>query len=283
MTRTLPIRLFRLATVMVVALILSASLSGIAKAADRGKLRAFLEVTGFDKAIEGLQDGAVAGPALAGDAPDAFGSEWVRLAREIFNKQEMVDQALDMMEAILPDELVNHAAAFYASDLGQRLVAAENASITVPDEEKYATASKIMADLVDSDPARIELFRQMNEAIGGIDQSVRSVIEVQVRYLMAAMAAGSSDLDMSEQDLRGMLEAQSDEIRQNVEIYSILGAVYTYRDFSDDEMRAYLEALQQPQMRQVYEVLNGIQFEVMAERYERLAAAIAGLAPQTDL
>ncbi len=254
-----------------------------AQATERAKLRAFLEVTGFDKAIEGLQDGAIAGPGLAGDAPDAFGSEWVRLAREIFDKPEMIEQTLDMMEAVMPEALIDHGAAFYATDLGQRLVAAENASIATPDDEKYALAEELVSDMIQSDPERIELFREMSDAIGGVEQSVRSAIEIQVRYLMAAIAAGSSDIDMSEADLRGLLESQADEIRQNVQIYSILGSAYTYRDFSNEELRLYVEALKHPQMRQVYEVLNAIQFEVMAARYERLAAALAGLAPQTEL
>lgn len=265
------------------ALLLLVAASLAVQGAERDKMRAFLEVTGFDKAIESLQDGAVAGPGLAGDAPDAFGSQWVRLAREIFDKPAMIEQTLDMMEAVMPEALIDHGAAFYASDLGQRLVAAENASIAVPDEEKFAEAEQIVADLLARDPGRIELFREMSDAIGGVEQSVRSAIEIQVRYLMAAMAAGSSDIDMSEADLRGLLESQADEIRRNVELYAILNAAYTYRDFSDDDLRAYVDALEDPQMQQVYEVLNAIQFEIMADRYEKLAAALAGLAPQTDI
>ncbi len=250
---------------------------------ERGKLLAFLQVTGFDKSIEGLQDGAVAGPGLAGDDPDDFGADWVRLAREVFDKPGMIEQALDMMEAVMPDDLVNHGAAFYASDLGQRLVAAENASLATPDDEKYAMAEELLSDMIASDPERLEMYREMTSAIGGIDQSVRSVIEIQVRYLMAAMAAGSSDLDMSEADLRAMLQEQAPEIAQNVAIYGILGSAYTYRNFSNDEIAEYLRALQDPKMKQVYEILNAIQFEIMADRYEKLAAALAGLQRQTEL
>jgi len=36
-------------------------------------------------------------------------------------------------------------------------------------------------------------------------------------------------------------------------------------------------------MRQVYEALNAIQYQVMAERYEVLAGELAGLAPQVEL
>ncbi len=36
-------------------------------------------------------------------------------------------------------------------------------------------------------------------------------------------------------------------------------------------------------MREVYQVLNAVQFELMAERYERLAAALSDLHPQQDI
>ncbi len=280
MARLLVFRSVRL--IMPVLAVLLASALAVS-AADRDRLRAFLAVTGFDKAIESLQDSAVAGPALVGDAPDAFGQEWERLAREIFDREGMIERALDMMEAVMPDDLVAHGAEFYASDLGQRLVAVENAALTVPDEERYGQGQLIVADLLENNPARIDILRDMTEAIGGIDQTVRQVIEVQVRYLMAAMAAGASDLEVDEADLRAMLQEQAPEIARNVEVFSVMGSAYTYRDISDADLAAYLEALRDPRMRQVYEVLNAIQFEVMAERYERLAAALAGLPPQTDL
>ncbi len=63
----------------------------------------------------------------------------------------------------------------------------------------------------------------------------------------------------------------------------MLGTAYAYRDFSDADVRAYREALEDPQMRQVYELLNAIQFEVMAERYEVLAAELAGLTPEQEI
>lgn len=254
-----------------------------ALAADRAKLAAFLEVTGFDVAIESLQVGAMQGPALAGDAPSAFGREWVRLAEEVFDPASMVGRGLDMLEAVMPDDLVDHGAAFYASDLGQRLVAIENEAHMAPDEEKYAEGDRLLGELLKSDPDRIEIYRRLGHSVGGVETAVRSAIEIQVRYLMAAMAAGVSDLGMSEEDLRASLSSQADAIRQNIEIYGLLNSAYTYRDFSDEEMLAYVEALEDERMQQVYEILNAVQFEIMAERYEQLATALAGLKPQVDL
>ena len=127
-----------------------------------------------------------------------------------------------------------------------------------------------------------ELFAMM-EAIGGVESSVRSAIELQVRYFLAAMAAGAIDDEISEEDLRGMFASQAGEMRENVRLYSVLNSAYAYRDVTDQDMTDYVAALEHPKMRQVYEILNAIQFEIMAERYERLAAALADLHPQQDI
>lgn len=265
------------------ALLAAAFYTLAAPAADRATYKHFLEVTGFDIAITSMQQSAMDGPGIAGDAPDAFGIQYTRLAEKVFDPQVMLDRAIGMMQAAMPDDLVDAGIAFYGSDLGQRLVAAENQSHMTDDATRYAAGQKLLAKLTADDPARIDDYSKMMDAIGGVESSVRAVIEIQVRYLMASMAAGDTEIDYSEKELRALMQQQAPKIRKNIAVYSMLGTAYAYRDFSDADVHAYTEALQSPKMRQVYELLNGIQFEVMAERYEVLAGKLAGLSPGQDL
>ncbi len=266
-----------------VVLSLSALWSGIALAADRESYRHFLEVTGFDVAITSMQQDAMAGPGLAGSAPDAFGAQWVALARKVFDPEDMLGRTIDMMQSILPDELLNFGEDFYASELGQRLVAAENEAAQISDDERHSAGEQIMADLAANNPGRLDDYQAMMDAIGGVDASVRAVAEIQVRYLLAADAAGAIDLGLSEQDLRELVKAQEPQMREAMAQFSILGAAYTYRDMSDDDIKAYRAALEDERMQQVYQILNGIQYEVMANRYEVLAAGLKDLTPQQSL
>lgn len=273
-------RLMTGAAVAVAALCFGAA---VAVAADRESAREFLEVTGFDQAIISLQQSAMQGPAIAGSDPDAFGTQWVRLAEEVFEPEAMIEDTLDMMEAIMPQELVDHGTAFYASELGQRLVAVENAAQFEDDAEQLAQGELIVTRLAEENPARINEFRLMGEALGGTEASVRAIIEIQVRYILGAAAAGASDITFSEAELREMLERQRPAMHEAIESGAILASAYVYRDFPDEDVVAYREALEVPEMRQVYEILNGIQFEVMGDRYARLAARLVDLAPQTDI
>jgi len=256
---------------------------GGASAADRAEYREFLEVTGFDVAITSMQQGAMAGPGIAGEAPDAFGTQYTALAERVFDPDLMLSRAIDMMEAVLPEALLEHGAAFYGSGLGQRLVAVENESHVTDDDVRYAEGQEIVDRLGEENPGRLEDYAAMMDAIGGVESSLRAVLEVQLRYLLAAMAAGSVDIDYSEAELRAILEEQAPEIRNNIAVFSMLGAAYTYRDLSDDDISAYRAALEDEAMRQVYEILNAIQFQVMAERYEALAEALPELTPEQEI
>lgn len=272
----------RLAPIFAFVLMTLAALTG-AQAAEEQDIRDFLKVTGFDVAIASIQQGAMAGPALTGEDPDVFGRQWVRLAEEVFDPEEMIAEAVAMIAAVMPDDLLDHGVDFYGSPLGQRLVEVENESHMADDAEKYAEGERLTGELLDQNSIRVDLFREMGRAIGSTETAIKSIVEIQVRYLMAAMAAGVSDFEISEEDLRLMLMEQAGEMRKNIEVNSLVANAYAYRDLSDEDLIDYLAALQEPKMMQVYEILNAVQYQIMAERYETLASRLVDLRPEQEL
>ncbi len=272
------------AAAMVVAVLWSfAAAFAPVEAAEREACRDFLETTGFDVAITSVQREVMAAPGMSGQEAEDFGSRYVALAEKVFDPDVMLKRAIDMMEAVLSDDLVEHGAAFYASELGQRLVAVENESHMTDAKARRAGGEAIFAELAEANPDRLDDFQAMMDAIGGVDANLRAITEVQIRYLLAAMAAGSLDFAFSEEELRVIIGDQMGEMRAEMLRNSIVGAAWTYRDISDDDIRAYLDALEDPRMRQIYEALNAIQYQVMAERYEVLAGKLAKLSPQVEL
>jgi len=199
----------------------------LAQAAERDVYRAFLETTGFDVAIISLQQGAMSGPGMSGQEADEFGSRYVALAEQVFDPEVMLERAIDMMAAVMTDEQLAHGAAFYASDLGQRLVAVENESHMAELEGRRAGGAEIVAELAETNPDRLEHFQAMMDAIGGVDANVRAITEVQIRYLLAAMAAGTVDFEFSEAELRAIIAEQAGAMRLEMSRNSIIGAAWT--------------------------------------------------------
>lgn len=256
----------------------------VAQAADRARLETFLEVTGFDVALDSIRLSASSAPAMLGLEADDFGTQWTVLADDVFDTDKMHDMALDILGETLDDDLLDHAIDFYDTDLGRRLVEAENGSHMDDDSDTKSEAGQaIVAGLERIGSPRLEALKRMNAASDSAGTAVRAIQEVQVRFLVAAAAAGVIDLKMEEPDLREALRTDEDALRQSISENALSGAAYTYQAFSDAEVLDYAKALEDPDMRKVYDLMNAVQYEIMANRYEALAARMRSLQPSQEL
>lgn len=260
------------------------ALASAAPAADRDKLKAFLQVTGFDVALDSIALSASDAPRMIGMKPSDFGADWARVSQEVFDTGLMRGMALDILGQTLSDDDLAHAAEFYASPLGQRLVEVENASHMIEDNErKLAEGEALVAEAVAAGSGRAALLRRLNSAVDSSGHGVRAVQEIMVRFLLAASHAGVLDQRLDEKSLRAVIARQADEMRMSMLTNGLANAAYTYQDFTDAELEAYAEALEEPTMQKVYELMNAVQFEIMANRFEVLAGRMADMHPAQEL
>ncbi|WP_294220196.1 DUF2059 domain-containing protein [uncultured Shimia sp.] len=255
----------------------------LAQAADRDNVAAFLHITGFDVAIDSIALSATSAPDLLGMNQGDFGAQWTAVAEDVFDTDLMQNRALNILEATLDDDLLAHAASFYASDLGQRLVQVENDSHMADDDEKNLVGNAMLSDMQENEDPRIDLFRRMSVAIDPNDIGPQAMTEIQVRFILAASYAGVIDLRTDEDGLRALLNENAEEMADAIETSSLANAAYTYRDFSLEELVAYTEALEHPDMMTVYELMNAVHFEVMSNRFEALALRMGDIQPVQDL
>ena len=253
-------------------------------AAERTRVEAFLNVTGFDVSLDSIRLSAESAPGLIGMDADDFGFQWTLMANEVFASDVMRELAVDILSETLSDELLDHAANFYATDLGARLVEVENSShMTEDDELKSESGEAIIDGLIRIGSPRVEILKRMNSASDSAGTSIRAIQEVQVRFLMAAAGAGVIELQLDEPDLRELLKTNEPELRISLQTSALAGSAYTYQAFSDAEVESYTQALEHPDMKMVYNLMNAVQFEVMADRYEALALRMTNLKPSEDL
>jgi hypothetical protein len=267
-----------------VVLLVAVTCAQWAFAADRDRLKAFLQVTGFDVALDSIALSAADAPQLLGMSASDFGANWTRIADDVFDTGAMCDTALDILEQTLSDDDLGHAASFYASPLGLRLVEVENAAHMVADDaRKQAEGEELVAAMVASGDDRLDVLMQMNAAVDSGDVAVRAVQEIQVRFLLAASVAGVLEQEIDEDTLRSLMKETEGELRLSMRRSALASAAFTYRDISEEDLRAYLTALQDPQMQRVYELMNAVQWEIMGDRYEALAVRMAQIAGGQDL
>ena len=280
----MPHRLFPAAPLAALLMLVALVLAPAARAADRANVEAFLEVTGFDAALESIAFSAADAPRLLGREPGDFGHDWARVSREVFDVGEMQETAIGILGATLEDDLLAHAAEFYASPLGRKLVAAENAShLDADDETKLTRGATLLAEAREEAAGRVAVLERMNAAVDGAGQSVRAAQEIVVRFMMAASHAGVLPDRLDEQALRALIRGQEDEMRAEMAAAGLANAAYTYRDLTVEELKAYARALEHPRMQLVYELMSAVQYEIMASRFEILAARMAEMHPGEEL
>lgn len=269
---------------LVLGLLVFTTLQVSAEQPVREDVEGFLEVTGFDVALESIRLSADAAPQMLGLQADDFGSEWQRLVRDVFETERMHNMAIQILNETLKPDLLTHATDFYTSDLGQRLVVVENSSHMVEDDDlKSESGSQIIEGLRGIGSPRVAILERLNAASGSEETSLRSIQEVQIRFLMAAAGAGVIELQMDEADLRAAMETQSDGLRASLRLSALEGAAFTYQAFSDDELVTYAKALEDPKMKEVYELMNAVQYEIMANRFEAVADRLRVMQPSQDL
>ncbi|KIC44374.1 hypothetical protein RA28_15710 [Ruegeria sp. ANG-S4] len=274
-------RLFLPALLSVSAVCLAATAS---ESASRDRIEAFLTTTGFDVALESIALASASAPQMLGIDPDGFGADWTRLTEEVFDTTEMHETAVSILEQTLSDEALGHAVDFYASDLGQRLVVAENeAHMADDDAARQEEGQRIVSELIQQGSQRVESLKRMNRAVDSSGTSLRALQEIQLRFLLAASASGVIELQLNGDELREMMKRQEPEMRRSLQLSALAGAAQTYQSFSDADVDAYASALEHPLMQEVYELLNAIQYEIMAMRFEVLAARMAELRPAQDI
>lgn len=249
-----------------------------AQADDHDRLEAFLNVTGFDVALDSIALMASDAPDMVGIRAEEFGYRWKEVTEEVFDRARMRGMALEILAGTLDDDLLHHAVEFYATPLGQRLVEAENrVHMEEDDTAKREEGARIVAALREEGSPRIGYFERMNAAIDASDSAVRAILEIQFRFLMAASESGVIDGPLDAGALRALLWENEDEMRDRMAASTLANSAYAYRDFSDEDIRAYTRALEAPPMQRVYELMNAIQWEIMANRFEALAIALGTL------
>ncbi|MEM7596160.1 MAG: hypothetical protein AAF382_00595, partial [Pseudomonadota bacterium] len=137
-------------------------------------------------------------------------------------------------------------------------------------------------DMGPESPRLTSLMRLM-EAVDASGQSVRAVQEVMVRFLMAASHAGALGYEIDEDTLRLLIKEDEEAMIADMEAGGLASAAYTYRDITDADLAAYAEALEHPTMQEVYQLMNAVQYEIMANRFETLAVKLAELHPAEEL
>jgi hypothetical protein len=196
--------------------------------------RAMMQIVATEGARHGLTLEAQLFPGKGGDA-------W---AREVARIQDH-DRLLDIVGDVLGDELrvgdAGAAAAFFASDLGQRIVSREVAARrAMLDAAVEAEAKQAGAMLREAETPRAALIGELIGALDLVSTNVSGGMNANFAFYRGLGDGGALRERLTEADMLAMVREQADSIRASTEAWLRAYLAMAYAPLTDRELAEYV-------------------------------------------
>ncbi|WP_163886642.1 DUF2059 domain-containing protein [Aliiruegeria sabulilitoris] len=205
---------------------------------------------------------------------------WPDLVRQIYDPERMTDMLADAMAASMPEGMVEGAAAFFDSDLGQRILTLEiSAREAMLQPSVESAAQDYLAMLQDDGSPRIALLEEFVEINDLVENNVIAALNASYAFYTGLNAAGAFGEFRSEEEMLRELWSQEETIRLDSGIWVMSYLAMAYQPLSDAEIERYIAFSTSTPGRQVNSVLFSgfdVVFRVVSREMGLAAAQFMG-------
>lgn len=170
------------------------------------------------------------------DLPEAQKVLFEKIVNDEFSQARLQKNAAEILALDLSKDDINAVLNWLNSPLGQRFTQAE-------EEASSPEAMAEMAVLAPSllqEQARVAILQQLNTAIGGTEGFMHLMSNITVALVSGMMAYVPAEQRLSEAQIRSGAEQNVATNKNTYEQYWMAASVYSYRDFTPQELNAYL-------------------------------------------
>ncbi|MEM6305465.1 MAG: DUF2059 domain-containing protein [Pseudomonadota bacterium] len=194
------------------------------------------------------------------------GTGWQVQVTAIYDPERMVELVRAALGDVLePDEL-EAVIAFYASDLGTKIVSLENsARVAMGAQDVEDAARARLAELEGTDNARLAMVRALEASGDMINRNVTSAMNSNFQFLRG-MADGDG-VQMSEEEMLSQVAGDIDEITEDTRGWLLSYFLLAYHPLSDAELQTYIDFLNTP----AGDALNRAYFEGFGQAFEDIS------------
>lgn len=171
------------------------------------------------------------------DLPAAQRELFRNIVDDEFSEARLRKNVQDVLALDLSKDDVNYVLNWLNSPLGQRFTEAE----------KDSSTPEAMAEMAELSPAllqeqeRVALLQQLNTAVGGSEGFMHLMSNITVALVSGMMAYVPAEQRLSEAQIRTGAEQNVATNKNTYEQYWMAASVYSYRDFTPQELTAYLD------------------------------------------
>lgn len=168
------------------------------------------------------------------------GVGWEAQVRAIYDPDRMAEAVRTELESALQGEMLEQVIAFYASDLGGRIVSLENsARVAMQDADIEEAARARHAQLDGTDDARFDLISRYIDAGDMISRNVTSAMNSNL-YFLRGLVDGKA-MEMNEEDMLADVSGDMEEIRQDTISWLFGYLLLAYHPLDQGELERYID------------------------------------------
>ncbi|MDF1728135.1 MAG: DUF2059 domain-containing protein [Sulfitobacter sp.] len=213
----------------------------LATAQAEARMTGLVDVLGLREATQILREEGIASAAelrqemLQGQSGPGFDSQIAAL----YDPNRMAEVVRQALEEVLDEAAQEEVIAFYASDLGARIISLENSARRAIAEEEVEEAARARhAELESSDDPRLAQIDALIEAGDMVTRNVTSAMNANLGFLRG-MAEGGA-VEMTEDEMLGQVAAELEEIQVDTEGWLNAYMLLAYSPLTEGELEAYL-------------------------------------------
>ena len=217
--------------------------------------------------VEGIAHGQEIGDTLLGPGD---GAAWTRRVEGIYDPGRMRSVMLGGVERGLPSDaaVLEAAEAFFASDLGRRVVELEvTARRAMLDEAVEEVAREAWAEMDAEGGPRVEALRRFVEVGDLVEQNVAGGLNSTFAFYMGLRDSGTGIPGMGEAEMLDDVRSQEPAIREEIDAWLHSYLALAFGPLSDAELDAYTEFYASPEGR----ALNGALFVGFNDMFEAMS------------
>ena len=203
-----------------------------------------LDAIGLEQSIDIMvQAGVRDGRGLEDDLfPGRGGAAWGGIIDQLYTP-EALRHVFDsgFPEHRLSEDRAAEIAAFFSSDLGERIVEGElTAWEAITDQAVEDAANEVyFQHLADADP-RLDLLERFTEVNGFVDYNVMGALNANFAFLRGMSDGGAYERPIPEDMILTQIWQGEAEIREDTILWLYSFQLMAYAELSDEELEAYI-------------------------------------------
>ncbi|MCK5684996.1 DUF2059 domain-containing protein [bacterium] len=205
-----------------------------------------MDLSGMNKQFSGISGMIVMGMEQARKQTPIIGDKEFenikRVSAEAFSSEKILKILKAELKKKISEAETKNLFAWYESDLGKKITAAEVKSSTpMAYQEMMQNASVLLKDV-----ERVKLAQKINSFISSSDMIVQLQMKTSIAVFVAISIAMEPDKKVNLKAFKKNLKAQKPQFVKQAEQMTILSLVYSYRDIDVKDIEKYIKFIKNP-------------------------------------